>query len=498
LSETDAWRRTSPFAALFFLGRLIRAILKNAAQSIAPLAAFLVAFGGSVSTKLLYAGIALTAYSAVYSVLRFLFFRYRIDADSVRIRDGIFNKKQLDIRFDRIQGVNTEQSFIYRWFDLVDIRFDTAGSKGSEGNLPAVQREFADELRQKIAGRRQAVDADTVTEAPPEVEPLLTYTAGDLLRIGLSDRRALVLFALLGPVMEQAGDRVERTIANAIETAVGPFQSLTLASGAAVLISIVLIVVTALALFSIAAAFWRYYRFELKFDGKTLQSTGGLTTRHQVSTNTAKVQRIRLSQGALLRLFGRFRLTAYQAASSETNQSNFKVPILALDFGETLSRGLFAPEAASLSLDPDSDSFSRVHRRYAIALTLFFGVLPGLLIGAVLGFAGSPRALAGIVWAFLAALIVYRVWTQLGWTVTDDAIVRRSGFIGVTLNACLIRKVQRVTVSQSWFQKRRGLANVSFALANGSIQLPYILLDDAIAMRDYVLYRVESSDKSWH
>jgi putative membrane protein len=496
LSETDAWRRTSPLAVLFFFGRLLRGILRNAAQSIAPVAAFVVAWEGSTTSKLAIALSAIAIFSVVYSILRYLFFRFRIDTDSVLIRDGIFNKKQLDIRFDRIQGVNTEQSFIYRWFDLVDIRFDTAGSKGSEGNLPAVRREFADDLRRRIARQTPAVDVDAGTDA--ETAPMLRLTNGDMVRIGLSDRRALVLLAVLGPAMEQAGDRVEAVIADTFESAFDSLQSLGLAAGGAVLISIVLTVLAVMALISVGAAFWRYHNFELRFDGETLQSTGGLTTRHQVSTNTSKVQRIRLSQGMLLRWFGRFRFTAYQASSSEQDQSSFKVPLLEFELGECLSRELFAPEARELALDPDDPGYSRVHPRYAVTLTLFVGVLPALLAGTVLWIVAGPLAALALAWPILVYLVVRRVWKQLGWKVTEDAIVRRSGFIGVSVNACLVRKVQRVTVSQSWFQKRRGLASISFSLANGSIDLPYIPIDDARAIQDFVLYRIESSNRSWH
>jgi putative membrane protein len=76
--------------------------------------------------------------------------------------------------------------------------------------------------------------------------------------------------------------------------------------------------------------------------------------------------------------------------------------------------------------------------------------------------------------------------------------VRRSGVVGYRTVALLYRKVQRVTVRQSPLQRRKGLATLRVHMASGSVKFPYI--DHALAkqLRDYMLYRVESSTRKWH
>ncbi|MGB5411166.1 MAG: hypothetical protein WBN09_06535, partial [Woeseiaceae bacterium] len=56
-ADLSVWRRTSPFAILFFLGRILRLIIKNAFQALAPLFAFLVAYQGDLASKLILAAI---------------------------------------------------------------------------------------------------------------------------------------------------------------------------------------------------------------------------------------------------------------------------------------------------------------------------------------------------------------------------------------------------------------------------------------------------------
>ena len=101
--DSGHWHRTSPFAILFFLGRIVRRITNNAWQSLAPLLAFLVAYQGDLVTKLTLGGIAFVVVLAIASILSYLFFRYQIREDSILIRQGVIKKKQLDIKFERIK-----------------------------------------------------------------------------------------------------------------------------------------------------------------------------------------------------------------------------------------------------------------------------------------------------------------------------------------------------------------------------------------------------------
>ena len=89
-TEQKTWRRTSPFAILFFIGKSLRLIAKNAWQSLAPLFALLVATQGDLVTRLTLVGIAFVGFIAVSSFLSFWFFRFRISSDSIghRFRDS--------------------------------------------------------------------------------------------------------------------------------------------------------------------------------------------------------------------------------------------------------------------------------------------------------------------------------------------------------------------------------------------------------------------------
>ncbi|MDJ0918448.1 MAG: PH domain-containing protein [Woeseiaceae bacterium] len=503
MKTPDGWRRTSPLAVLFFLGRFLKGLTKNAFQTLAPLAAVAVTFQGSVLDKLLVGVAAAAVLSIIISVLGYLFFRFKIGEDSVLIREGIFTKKQLDIKFDRIQGVDTEQNFVYRWFNLVNIRFDTAGSSESEGFLPAVTSEFAEDLQERIDGRRKPMSTDSEPEAEggvPEASPMLTLGWSDMVKIGLSDRRALIIFAVIGPFLEQLGDKANNVIANYVESAFDRVSEFGYAGGSLIVLAVILSIALLLALGSIGAAVLRYHNFVLTLDGTKLRSVGGLLTRHQVSMNVGKVQRIKMSQGIVLRWFGRFRLSAQQASSSDNQKesNSFKVPLVTQEFGERFSREVFAPEATNVSLNPEFESFAHISRRYVVSRTLMISLPVLAILGTPATFAAGPYAAVLLIIPVLVFLVARRYWRRFGYYHDNDALVRRTGLIGYSLQVFLFRKVQRVTVTQSWLQERKDLAGLKIFLASGSVRIPFMPIADANRLRDYILYKVESSRKAWH
>ncbi len=499
MSAVSDWRRTSPLAVLFFFGRVLKGIAKNFTQAIAPLAAFAVAWPGSTMTKVVIAGSAVAFFSVTYSVLRYLFFRFRIEDDSILIRDGIINKTQLDIKYDRIQGVNEEQGPVSRALGLVDLTFETAGSSGSEGNLPAVERDFADSLREKIDRTPRAhVDGEDETPtAEAEDNVILQLDNRDMVRIGLSDRRVLIVLAFLGPVIEQSGDRLD----DYLEQYLGPIVERLggdVVSGIVVFIAIALGVIITLTFVSIAAAFWSYYGFRLSLDGTTLRSKAGLATTQNISMDVKKVQRIVVQQGIVLRWFSRWRMNAQQATSSAQEKASFKIPLITDEKAQSLTRQLFETEGQSFELDVNDARFSRVSRRYIFTTTLVIGAFPAALLSIPISIGVGAYALLAFLWVLPVYLVTRRVWKRLAWYATDDMLVKRGGFLGYRMDAFLLRKVQRVTLRQSVFQKRRGLATLQLFLANGTVELPYIDETTATQIRDYVLYRVESSTRAWH
>ncbi len=495
--EPGRWQRTSPFAVLFFFGKVIRLIMKNAWQSLAPLLAIAVARQGDLVETATIAAVALSVFVGGAAVLRYWFFRFQLNPDAILIRQGVIKKSQLNIRFDRIQGINTEQNIVFRKFGLVTMSFDTAGSAADEGNLPAVPRDFADDLRRRIGRCAPGVDAAT---EQPATDVLLKLDWRDMIRIGLSDKRALIGLALLGPIFERFDESIGRSIDELVRDSAAGDLPIIVVTGAPLVAAIIVAVILVLVLISIGAAFWRYHGFELVLPDGTLRSTGGLVTRHEVSMNLGKIQTLRLQQGLVLRGFRRFRMTARQARAGRKQDSDksFTIPVVTDREANHLRELMFAEEGRDLVQIPTSDLFQRVSP-YFMRTPIMLNALAAIAVTAMLaGLSGQPGTLVILAWIPLSALVAYQSWRHAGYLLTDEGFVRRSGIIGYRTVALLYRKVQRVTVTQSPLQRRKGLATLRVYMASGSVRIPYVPGALARQLRDFILYKVESSRKAWY
>jgi putative membrane protein len=304
-----------------------------------------------------------------------------------------------------------------------------------------------------------------------------------MVRIGLADRRAFLFLAIVAPFFEQASQEFGQAIADAIEDKAAEVAALGTTIAATVLGAAVVTIVAMLVIGSIIAAFLRYHDFALYLQDGRLRSVGGLFTR----------------QGLVLRWTERVRIVLKQASSKQqTGGKSFTIPAAPPGFQRDFLGEVFAPEAAGLDLDFESADFERVDVRFLRPRILYAGILPALALASAASLNVGPSGLLLLLWIPAWSLVQWRLWRRLAYAMTGDALVRRKGFLATNLDVFLLRKVQRVTLLQSPYQRRKGLATITFFLASGRIRLPYIRLERAETIRDYVLYKVESSTKSWH
>jgi putative membrane protein len=121
------------------------------------------------------------------------------------------------------------------------------------------------------------------------------------------------------------------------------------------------------------------------------------------------------------------------------------------------------------------------------------GLVPAMLAAMVMAPVIGLKALWVVIWVGMAGLFFWQKYRRYGVQISSQGLAVRSGLIGYRVVAHLFRKVQRVTVVQSPLQRRKGMATLRFFLASGSITVPYMNLERALKLRDFVLYQVEST-----
>lgn len=80
---------------------------------------------------------------------------------------------------------------------------------------------------------------------------------------------------------------------------------------------------------------------------------------------------------------------------------------------------------------------------------------------------------------------------------SPEALQLRTGVWGKESKLAQWYKIQYLELNQSFYQRRKQLATLIIHTAGGQIKIPYIDLALAHRMKNYALYKVEKSDKSW-
>ena len=502
----EDWQRTSRLAVLFFLGAGVKAALGNVAQWAATLGSlvFLLQQGLRVAVAV---GCGVAVLAATVATLRYWFFRFRLEEDRVRIRQGVLKRRELNVQFDRIQGVNMEQSPIFRLFGLVAVSFDTAGSTEREGRLPAVTPAFAESLRRRIkAVRHPLAECDGAdADAGPRNDVLVRLGNADMIRIGLADKSMLVSLAAIPLLVEMLkyDPELSQTM---FQYAAAEVAGLSLPAVLGAIAAGLLAVFAALAALTVVSAFLRFHNFTLRQQGSTLHTRRGLLTRKEQRVEVARIQQVVLSQSLLMRWFDRCRLRALSASCGPAQhqsvevmtEANLTVPLVAEAGVRALGATVFAAEGRGLRLLPRVDPFAGISPLYIRARLLAVGILPGCLATALLLPLVDLAALLAIGWIPLVAVFAWQRWRRYGYWHDDHGLSCRSGLIGYRVEAFLFRKAQGVHIRRSPLQRRKGLATLDVALASGAVTVPFIDFAQACRLRDYILYKAESSRRPWH
>ena len=126
-------------------------------------------FGAVLSVFILI--ITCIVLSYVWAKLSYRFYWYELTELGFKKEHGVIWKKYVTIPYDRIQNVDIYRGPIARLLGLSDLQIQTAGSitagsygAFSEGNLPGLSREIAEQLRDELISRARRQTSQSVAQ----------------------------------------------------------------------------------------------------------------------------------------------------------------------------------------------------------------------------------------------------------------------------------------------------------------------------------------------
>lgn len=489
--------RQSPVAIILILVRLIVRLTK---QFWPILLVFLFRRGNYEGYWLNNVVIVLGLGSAIISIISYFKFYFYIKGEELVIEKGVFQKSKINVPFDRIQTVNLQQNPIHRFFDVMALEIDTAGSAGKELSITAINRKNAEEIRSFLLEKSRAAKAerngeleeeeDIQTEAIAE-KALLGLSVLDLIKIGIGQnhiRRALILIASIFGMMEYASTIIGGSYEDQAKQLFKGIEG----SVWGIVAVLVLFMVSASVLLTLVQTVLRYYNLKFLKTERGFKVVAGLITRREQSANLSKIQQIRWTNNPVKSLFKLFDLKLSQAASTVVGlKQAFYVPGCYEHHVDSVKEAYY-PGVGETEFEKYRIQKVVIWRRF-----LYIGLVPFLLLSLNLYLSTNGFPLWPILWLVLVFAYQYRYWYKWQFALSEDGLQTRSGVIGTNWNLLLWYKVQSVKIKQTIYQRRKGLCNLVFYTAAGGIVIPYIKHQQAQKIRDYVLYKIESSRKTW-
>ena len=345
----DKWLKLSPVAIIYFAIQFIKNTASNFVYLIPALVVGYQKLADNIVSILI--GVAgILVFIAVSALVKFYFYQYRITGQRAQIHSGVFQKKHIDLPFERIQNIRFEQPIYYRFTDHVCMLLDTAGSSKAEAKIIALPKSVAETLKQEILlfkSHTSDTESQTETEQQHDQETVLnTRSVRDLVIHGLASNRIWIVLGALAPFFNAISEQVIEGIESFGVDVEALMSSTQYAMWQYILViaSATFIIVALLALISVIGSVITFYDFRLTRSGDRYIRRNGLFTRHEVAMRLRRLQMIVYQQNWLDRLLQRVNLKFEQLNSSVERHSastaggKIMVPSVTLSEAEELAR----------------------------------------------------------------------------------------------------------------------------------------------------------------
>ena len=421
----------------------------------------------------------------VLGALPWLTTHYRLTGTQIQVRSGILNKTTSTAPLDRVRSVDLEASLLHRILGLQKVQIGT-GVDDDRITLDALAAADAQALRTTLLTRRAVAEQQaapaTVAPAPPPAPavPLARIDWSWLRFAPFSLGRLVLLFGGLGVLSQFADDL---PIWNQ-ETATSAWQWLTQFAVAAI---VLVLSVSALALWlvvSVAGYVLQWWGFRLVREHGSLHLTSGLVTTRSISVEEAKVRGVEMTEPVLMRLVGGAELSTL-ATGVEDGVTQVLPPCprgVAVAVGEAV---LERPGPLTCRLVEHGPKARRRawFRQLRIALDVIV-----LLAVAWWWFDLTWWWLAAIGAALLAlaAAAGEASYRHLGHDLAGDHLVAGGGTFARIRTVLETDGIIGWVVSQSWWQRRVGLVDLTATTAAGTerVLVRDVRLDVAVALAD--------------
>lgn len=395
-------------------------------------------------------------------------FTYRLKDDELQIRTGVFVRKNLYLRKERIQVIDITEGLVQRIFGLVKLEIKTAGGGTESATISALSRDEAEELRTALRSNtvhKSELEDEDISDFVEEL-PLETWrlTGRDLFFAALTSGNFGLIAAILGAISGQLNQFITEETLQYLFDSIPGFNHVT------VIVTIVLLIIVVSWFLSFLGVIFQYADFKVVKHEHEMVITSGLLERKHTTIPFNRIQAIRFVEGIIRQPLGYGMLYVESAGFEQKNKERsivllpFVRKVMLSEFLKTMLPDYYIPETETTP--PKRTVFRYLRRPNYLLLFILPFAWYFFEYGWFLVFGLIPLALLG--W--------FR-YNDAGLSFTHSIMKLQYRTLGKT--TALVKK-NRVQVSQltiNPFQKRKKLASLIITAASGAGGMRFEIMD---------------------
>ncbi len=464
----------------------------------------ILALGASNPKLFLYAlsgAVPLALLLVVLAWFQYRNFTFHIEGDELIIHKGVFFKERVVIAAERIQSIQVTESLLQRILGVVALKVDTAGSKGNELSIPALEQSRADLLKTLLYQFKEGEASVGISDAANiEVGEKAQTTNGqvlvklsymDLLKVGLTEnhlRTGLLALAFTFGYISQYQDLIQKYL----ERYVDEYAEQVANAGISMFLAFLLIYSVISVLISLGRTLLRFFDLKAVLKADAVEISTGLLQRQQARIPINKIQFVQWETNPLRRLAGfeSAKIKPTNPAGEVPRQQVNEIPALKFRESKLLIEGIFPGY-----VDPETGVYANA-AAYVRINTILFSLLI-LPATAVAWFQVEMLALLVLLLYVPVVFLSLQYGRRVELLISETYLLLRKGWIFPKRIVLPSHKLQSVAISQSFLLKRRSLCNLTLYTAAGYRVVRYLRESEAERLRDYLLFKIESSNEPW-
>ncbi len=404
--------------------------------------------------------------------MMWLSFRYWIEEKELRVEYGLLWKKKRYIPFERIQTLQTTEGLIQRFFGLVKVSVETAGSnagKKAEVELFAISKKEADCLKKSLEDSKiqtnvyeneKYEDYDPLSKKEREDSKWQTcykMSFHDLLIMGTTSGGIGVILSAMLALLAQFNQFIPyEKVWNDVQ--------LFVQNGIVLVFIVVILILFLTWIVAIINTIFKYAFYQVERRADELRITRGLFEKRQIIISLKKIQGVTIIENVLRQPLGYAVIQLDVASGTLMEKDSARIlifPLIKRSLVENTLREILPHYQMNVGMN-------RAPLRSRIKY-IFVQLLLTIAIIIVLSIFLWPYGLFSLMILGVIALVGQLKYRSAGWGLDHDQLTLQ--YRKITKVTVILKKsrIQSLTYKESFRQKRKELATVETINKSGDL-----------------------------